>query len=146
MSNTEYRTSGVEAAFGTDVLKRRSQAVAESVAARFVPTTYTQVDRMGGTMVRLALSPYLVEFELDWMDNLVEVFVGPLQSNQDARAGSRRRLVGMLTAYDRALFESETRRAVGRGGLRGMAAQIDAAARAFERLCDDTPDCREAGF
>ncbi|MEU6137387.1 hypothetical protein [Nocardioides sp. NPDC047086] len=146
MSSTGYRASGVDAMFGNDVLKRRSQAVAEAVAARFVPSTYTQIDRMGVTVVRLALSPYLVEFELDWTDDLVEVFVGPLQPNQAVGHGPRRRLVGMLTAYDRALFESETRRAVGRGGLRGIAAQIDAAARAFERFCDDTPACREVGL
>lgn len=131
---------------GNDILKRRSQAVAESVAARFVPTSYSQLDRMGGTVVRLVLPPYLVEFDLDWMDNVVEVFVQPLQPDRPVSNRARRRLVAMLPAYDRALFESETMRAVGRGGLRGMAAQIDAAARAFERFCDDTPARREAGF
>ncbi|OIJ28526.1 hypothetical protein [Nocardioides luteus] len=124
---------------GNDILRRRSQAVAEAVASRFAPTTYTQVDRVGRTEVRLEMPHHLVEFELDWMDDLVEVFVQPLGSGRLAR----RRLVGMLPAYDRALFESETRRAVARGGLRGMAAQIDAAARAFERLYD-TPASREA--
>ncbi|SDK27740.1 hypothetical protein SAMN05428985_103364 [Nocardioides sp. YR527] len=127
---------------GNDILRRRSQAVAEAVASRFAPTTYAQVDRVGRTEVRLTMPHHLVEFELDWMDDLVEVFVQPLGSGRHAR----RRLVGMLPAYDRALFESETRRAVGRGGLRGMAAQIDAAARAFELFCDDAPACREAGF
>ena len=131
---------------GNDILERRSQAVAESVAARFVPTSYSQVDRMGGTVVRLVLPPYLVEFDLDWMDNVVEVFVQPLQPGRPASNRARRRLVAMLPAYDRALFESETRRAVGRGGLRGMAAQIDAAARAFEQFSDDTPARREVGF
>ena len=131
---------------GNDILERRSQAVAESVAARFVPTSYSQVDRMGGTVVRLVLPPYLVEFDLDWMDNVVEVFVQPLQPDRSVSNRARRRLVAMLPAYDRALFESETRRAVGRGGLRGMAAQIDAAARAFEQFSDDTPARREVGF
>ena len=125
---------------GNDILRRRSQAVAEAVASRFTPTTYTQVDRVGRTEVRLAMPDHLVEFELDWMDDLVEVFVQPLGSERHAR----QRLVGMLPAYDRALFESETKRAVGRGGLRGMAAQIDAAARAFERLYGDLSAGREA--
>lgn len=125
---------------GNDILRRRSQAVAEAVASRFAPTTYTQVDRVGRTEVRLAMPHCLVEFELDWMDDLVEVFIRPLGSGRHAR----QRLVGMLPAYERALFESETSRAVGRGGLRGMAAQIDAAARAFERFYADTPAGREA--
>ena len=125
---------------GNDILRRRSQAVAEAVASRFAPTTYTQVDRVGRTDVRLTMPDHLVEFELDWMDDLVEVFVRPLGPGRHAR----QRLVGLLPPYERALFESETRRAVGRGGLRGMAAQIDAAARAFQRLYDDTPAGREA--
>ncbi|MFE6645929.1 hypothetical protein ACFVJS_05170 [Nocardioides sp. NPDC057772] len=125
---------------GNDILRRRSQAVAEAVASRFAPTTYTQVDRVGRTEVRLAMPDCLVEFELNWMHDLVEVFVQPVGSGRRGR----QRLVGLLPAYDRALFESETTRAVGRGGLRGMAAQIDAAARAFARLYDDSPASREA--
>ena len=88
---------------GNDILRRRSQAVAEAVASRFAPTTYTQVDRVGRTDVRLTMPDHLVEFELDWMDDLVEVFVRPLGPGRHAR----QRLVGLLPPYERALFESE---------------------------------------